>query len=535
MGKKRTVVLIDDLFSSNEDFWESHDDGRGAFEKDYELSVFQYGPDSPFALEWPRICSFLRSVSGTAQVLLLDLMFPDAPRGGIEILQFVQREGIDIPAVIMCSSSEDQGLAVELAGFPFVHRHHTLDLEALSVRLNELFAAESMDHPERGILITHGTDTLSYVVEFLRYGVRDPSQRLSTNIVVTGSQIPMGREGAASDAVDNVRSAVLLLQHLYAPQIGVVFNRGEQFFRSNIQKVSKWHPAAFHGSCDVDLDWDQFRSNNQSVRLRGAPPPLRELVLLRTGGTIESVHVEGRGYTPGGDFVSSFITGNLANNYERFSSIPFTSLDSSNMTVPDWISLLDLLRDDLGVVVDTDFEPRIGLVMPSPFLTVDDYRAWIGRFEGIVIAGYGAGNANILAESSYSLLRAIGDYAKKKPVVLASQVPYELTDFAYEVGRMFIEAGCIPAGNLAFPACQVRLSYLLGHRDSLALKDVGAVRELFVHGLSFRTDNSLHVCEEILTKARRGETPEPQRGGPAFAIRRSDPLVARAGGSRLED
>ena len=352
MNEKRIIVLVDDMFSSADDFWSVHSATRDLFEEKYDLRVFDYRPEENFRTEYPRIKEFLEAASGTAQIALLDVQFPDAPRGGLQILRYLKRRELDIPLILVVSASHDQGLAMELAGLPFVHRHESLDLQAITRRLDELFSTESLDHPERGILITHGTDTLSYVVEFLRYGVRDPGR---TNIIVTGSQIPMGEGGAASDAIDNVRSGILLLQHLYAPQVGVVFNRGEQFFRSNIQKISKWHPMAFGGTCDVDLDWDQFKANDPSILLRHAPPPLKDLVLLRTGGTIESVHVEGRGYIPGADSVSEFITGNLARHYNRFSAIPFTSLDSSNMTFSDWVRLLELLQKECDIGVDTGF------------------------------------------------------------------------------------------------------------------------------------------------------------------------------------
>ncbi len=494
---KRRVLYIDDLFESTEQFWQSHDYARENFEQGHELVVFPYPPEADFGSQLEGIRAFLERESGRAQVLIVDMMFPGHDRGGLAIIQAIEKYQLDFAYIVVASSSEDPALAVDLQGYPFVHCEKVLDLERLMERLGETFSARGLEFPERGILITHGTDTLSYVLEVLRHGIRNAG---SANVVVTGSQIPMGQLGSASDAIDNVRSAVLLLQRLYAPQLGVVFNRGEAFYRNNIQKISKWHPIAFEGSADIDLDWDRFRVLNPEVRLLRRPRALRELVLLRTGGTIESVKAEGRGYVPGGDFVSSFITANLANCYRSFRAIPFSSLDSSNLTIDDWIRVLELLRDECGVEVDTRFEKRVALIVPSPFQTTEDYRNWLSRYDGVVIAGYGAGNANILEESSYSLLRAVEEVAHEKSIVLASQVPREVTDFAYEVGRKFVEAGCIPAGHLSFQSCLVRLSFLLGHRAEWNLRTPAAVRSRFVEGLEFRSAESAALCQELVRK-----------------------------------
>lgn len=500
--KKRRVLLIDDMYSSNEEFWRAH--GKAAeeiFNKRYELVVFNYKKDTPYELEKTRIQQFLGVESTKAHVLLLDVMFPGEDKGGLEILKFVQREKFDIPVIIIVSSSQDQSIALEIEGIPFVHREKYLDAERLVKKFDELFMEEKLYHPEKGVLISHGTDTLAYIVEFLRYGIKEIS---AINIIVTGSQISMGVPGSASDAIDNIRSSVLLLQHLFAPEIGVVFNRGEEFFRSNIQKISKWHPQAFYGVPDVHLDWDRFTTTSKSLRIHFNPNPLNELILFRTGGTIESVFERRRGYVPGGDFISSFITGNLANCYLSFKSIPFSALDSSNICIQDWLRLLNRISKECQISVDTRFEPRIGLVLPTPFTTTEDYFHWMERFEGIVIAGYGAGNANIIREQKYmySLLKAVDKYVKKHPVVLASHVPCEKTDFAYEVGNKFIQSGCIPSGHLSFQASLVRLSYLMGNRELFGQNYLDRIRELFVQGLEFRSETSTRECEKILTYFR---------------------------------
>ena len=56
------------------------------------------------------------------------------------------------------------------------------------------------------------------LLEVLRWGI-DLSTIPGTSIIVTGTQMAMGEEGAASEASDNVRSAALLLQRLYSPEL----------------------------------------------------------------------------------------------------------------------------------------------------------------------------------------------------------------------------------------------------------------------------------------------------------------------------
>lgn len=494
----RTLLVIDDLFSSEENFWLTQSASiRNKFEQNYKLVVYPYpSTKTNFEDEFQNIKNYLREYSSYINILILDIIFPGNPTGGLQILEFIEKEKLDIAKVIIVSNSDDQALQLILDGKQFVHREKKLDLEKLLKVLDEKFLKESLYHPRKGILITHGTDTLSYLIEFLRYGVRNLQD---TNIIATGSQISMNTQGAASDAIDNVRSSVLLLQHLYAPEIGVVFNRGESFFRSNIQKISKWHPHAFYGDPTAHLDWDHFKPLVNDLRVHYDPKPIEELILFRTGGTIESTKKEGRGYVPGGDFVASFITGNLAKCYRSFRSVEFSSLDSSNLTVVDWCSLLSNLAEICDLDVDTSFEKRIGLLVPTPFMKTKDYISYMERFEGVVIAGYGAGNGNTLEGNQFSLIEAVKEVSKNKPIVLASQVPKEIADFAYEVGLKLVKEGCIPSGNLSYQASMVRLSYILGHPNWLSGDRIGAVTKIFLQGLTFRDDESKQKCEEIFS------------------------------------
>ena len=67
-------------------------------------------------------------------------------------------------------------------------------------------------------------------------------------------------------------------------------------------------------------------------------------------------------------------------------------------------------------------------------------------------------------------------------VAVTSQVPLESYDAEYESGRKLLEAGGIPCGDLSFSDAQVKLSYILGHREKIrkAAEEAGLSEELVI-------------------------------------------------------
>ncbi len=501
------VLVVDDLYSSEEDFWGANSEERATFDASLSLKVYPYRSQRTFDEQMPDILDFLRIHAPQTHVLLLDMRFmPDDPRGGLKILKEMAAQKIDIPQVVIASVEDDQSLAIELQGYPFVHRHKTVQLGAILGSIGEYAIRHSLNHPRIGVLISHGTDTLAYVLEFLRLGLQEGlRRRRDINIIVTGSQLSPG-EGVVSDAGDNVRTAVLLLRYLYAPQIGAVFNRGECFFEANLQKLHKFDPIAFSGEIGVIADWDRFKSVSDRVRVCLNPGQLEELHVVRTGGTIESVKIQGRGYVPAGDFVAGFITSNLDDTYKHFRVYKNDPpMDSSNMAYPQWIALLKYLGNSLELNVDTHFDERVGVIYANPFATTEDYLAQMQRYRGVVIAGYGAGNGNVTSENinngpTYSLLSACRMYGEAHPIVMASQVCGGIADPVYETGKLFIESGCVPAGHLSVQAAQVRLSWVLGHILDGEPNFHREVAVAFSEAVRFRTEETRLLWLDLLRK-----------------------------------
>jgi hypothetical protein len=207
----------------------------------------------------------------------------------------------------------------------------------------------------------------------------------------------------------------------------------------------------------------------------------------------------------------SYISGTLAHRYAKLTSHNVTIKDSSNMTLPDWQDVAQTIAqicgdDGIACRCDHSLHPGVKLLVSNPFLTEEDYLTSLESASGgLVLCGYGGGNANIEEGSGCSILpmlrRAQQDH---KPIILASQVPWEATDFAYEVGRVPVDMGAVPAGSLSPADCQVKLAYLVGHGDDIAETAEGfglstdkLLRACFIAGVGFRNAQSLQAFEEL--------------------------------------
>ena len=121
----------------------------------------------------------------------------------------------------------------------------------------------------------------------------------------------------------------------------------------------------------------------------------------------------------------------------------------------------------------------------------------------IIITGYGGGNINMDGGSGFSPLQLISEKSKEMPIGLTSQVALGQADFVYENAWEAIKAGAISGVDLSIPEIQIRLSYLLGHRQQIEAycQSHGAtfmevVEWLFMSGMKFRTRRSRRKYEE---------------------------------------
>jgi L-asparaginase len=112
-----------------------------------------------------------------------------------------------------------------------------------------------------GVLVLHGTDTMSYTAAALAYLLAD----LAVPIVLTGSRLPAQRPG--SDAAANV-SAALLAVHAMTPGVYVVFG------------VGAGHPAHVHLGTRV---------RKQRAGAHSFVSVNRKLVAKVDGGRVETV------------------------------------------------------------------------------------------------------------------------------------------------------------------------------------------------------------------------------------------------------
>jgi L-asparaginase len=112
-----------------------------------------------------------------------------------------------------------------------------------------------------GVLVLHGTDTMSYTAAALAYLLAD----LAVPIVLTGSRLPAQRPG--SDAAANVRAALLAV-HAMTPGVYVVFGAGAG------------HPAHVHLGTRV---------RKQRAGAHSFVSVNRKLVAKVDGGRVETV------------------------------------------------------------------------------------------------------------------------------------------------------------------------------------------------------------------------------------------------------
>jgi L-asparaginase/Glu-tRNA(Gln) amidotransferase subunit D len=332
-----------------------------------------------------------------------------------------------------------------------------------------------------GVLVTHGTDTLAWVLAYLRYSLSG----MTANVAVTGSQVPLEGTFFPSDAIGNLRTAVFLLAKLRPSHLFAVFNNGKQVFSGRLIKYRKWDPEAFEGRLAASVEHEGIKIvRGDWVFIPYEEQKLETLHLLRTGGTIESKKNKGGSLSPKGDFVSSYLNSSLSKYFKKLSTQNLFALDSSNISYEEWEKLSRSI-ESLGIcAVDTKFEKGIKPIFVNPLFTTSDYKKLFSLCrQGAILLGYGGGNANVQEDSFRSILPALRDAIKKGMfVAVTSQIPLESYDAEYESGRKLLEAGGIPCGDLSVADAQVKLSYILGHREIIkkAAKDAKLDEELIL-------------------------------------------------------
>lgn len=482
---------------------------------------FLAGAPAKWRFEWLGYAELLGRPEALASadalvVELQSLRNQDDPEV-VTLLNFLRiaREAQDtLPVVCLLSTKLPAGdrtlvFAKEL-NYPYDRTITVSDVRSGQVNLQQVIS-ESLRSVGRvantqAVLVTHGTDTMAWAFAYLRYALSG----LTMNLAMTGSQLPLEGTFYLSDALGNLRTSVYLLNRLAPGKLFLVFNEGRHIYSGSLNKIRKWDQNAFDGKLAgaVGAEWVDFFDQDW-ISIAYSDQKLEQLHLIRTGGTIESAPGAQGSLAPTADFVKRYLCESLNSQFtELVDHVELEiSRDSSNIALEDWEQLARLIAQISGCACDTRFSGTVKVVYANPFMTAADYLSQFDSCQdGVVLAGFGAGNANTLEASGRSVLPAIRAATQAgKLVVLSSQVALESYDMDYQVGRELVQAGGLPCGDLSLADAQVKLSYLTGHRAEFdqAAKAFGlSTRQLiasaFLAGVKLRKKTSRTWLVETL-------------------------------------
>lgn len=366
-----------------------------------------------------------------------------------------------------------------------------------------------MQNPHSAILITHGTDTLAWTHAAVRYAVKHNK----VNIALTGSQIPMPEGvGDYSDAYANIGNSIRFLSQFKPPHIFTVFNNGQNAFSDSLYKINRWDNQAFEGDLIGTMQWDEVKfHDDEVVETTDTPTALDTLYVVTTGGTIESTFNSEGVLSPQQNRLSSFIKSKFDNPDTKIVYMPACTIDSSDLTFEKMKAVIktvkacfDLMDPRPESEIDMCFDENVRIIYTDPFKTEEHYRKEMEGASAVIIAGYGGGNVNIDNGSGFSPLELIREKSKEMPIVLTSQVALGPADFVYENAWEAVKAGAISGVDLSIPEIQIRLSYLMGHRQQIEAycqthgkTFMEVVEWLFMSGMKFRTRRSRRKYEEL--------------------------------------
>ena len=320
------------------------------------------------------------------------------------------------------------------------------------------------------ILITHGTDTLAWTHAAVRYAVKNNI----VNIAITGSQIPMpDGVGDFSDAYANIGNSIRFLSQFKPPHIFTVFNNGQNAFSDSLYKINRWDNQAFEGDLIGTMQWDEVKFHDDEVVETTEPPAaLDTLYVVTTGGTIEATFNQEGVLSPQQNRLSAFIKSKFDNPDTKIVYMPACTIDSSDLTFAKMKAVIEKVKEcfehidpNSNVEVDTAFDENVRIIYTDPFKTEEQYRKEMEGASAVIFAGYGGGNINIDEGSGFSPLQLIKEKSHEMPMVLTSQVALGPADFIYENAWEAVKAGAISGVDLSIPEIQMRLAYLLGHRQ----------------------------------------------------------------------
>jgi L-asparaginase/Glu-tRNA(Gln) amidotransferase subunit D len=474
-------------------------------------------------------------------LIILDLVFENVKgdeQRSFELLRHIKENHSHIPVLMLSLSKKYED--IKKASFEseyrpddFLNKHDVLDksnYELLYDRILTLLRKFGRINVTDGILITHGTDTMAWAFAILRYGLYN----LKTNIVITGSQLPLEGTFSPSDAIGNMLTSVKMLNMLVPPNIIQVFNDGVHIFNKNLNKVKKWSVDAFYGNSFGQIEHEQLNIFEDDVYSLNIKNRLEKLYFVKMGGTIDAVQGK-EGLEATGDFTDKYIRELGKVYFEEYETIRINPKDSSLFNPIDWVNSLLKIQETKLAAADVNFDWNILTLITNPLLTKDYYETMANliteKYSGGVILGYGAGNVNIFGsnktqstkdysykfadeyggsafekQSEYSLIplfEKVEKYNTQYPedykfLIMSSQVPIDNYDIDYQAGRIPLYYGALPSGDLSYPEAQTKLAFILGHKDIIKeqakknnLTYEQLVKSCFLSGIKFNKTSNL--------------------------------------------
>lgn len=278
-----------------------------------------------------------------------------------------------------------------------------------------------------GILILHGTDTLANTANALTFALRGHAAlKRQTNLLTTPIYLVSSQKPALeiqTDAIVNLEDSI----------VGAI--RASDRGISEIMTVTGHEEIlrANRAEKKTEVGFNIFQT--------AAYPPV---------GTINS----------------------LTTNYTRYA-------ERISEYAKRKSGLEDLLRHSTDINIAPDFADGVtsiilgGSTNAGPLIRLLDD----DEVPGLILHSFGAGNIPF-SEELHSMVRVIEHGTKiGKPVIIATQISGgDVRPEIYEAGRVAVDAGAIPAGNMTPATVHVKLAWMLAQPE---YKSVDFIREHF--------------------------------------------------------
>ncbi len=293
-------------------------------------------------------------------------------------------------------------------------RFHHYNLLAREVK-------KEVDKGVKGIIITHGTDTMHYTSAALSFIL----ENLPVPVILVGAQRSSDR--ASSDAAINLICAAKFIAETDFKGVGV----------------------CMHKNMSDDICWilPGTKCRKMHTSQRDAFRPINAKPIAEV----------------------DYVTGKISfyDGFERFSSDYYSDSENSSKNNDSKTLSLKPFKEDL----------KIGLLKVHTNMFADEFLAFKG-FDGLVVEGTALGHIPIMGDDSSTennkILSTIRLLTKKMPVVMASQSLYGRINMnVYAGGRINLDNGVIGNYSDMTPETTfIKLAWLLSNYDKKKIPEL---------------------------------------------------------------